>query len=136
VINSVNGNLTPYNTLHNPFPNNIVPISQVGQSLLPLIPIANAGVPGAALYNASPTQPTNWREELLRLDQNFGSKVRAMFRWTHDSWNTVTPTTIYTGSSFPTVQTNFIGPAVSMVGRVIWNPSSSLVNEFVASYQP
>jgi hypothetical protein len=116
------------------FPNNIVPISQVGQSLLPLIPVANAGVPGAALYNASPTQPTNWREELLRLDQNFGTKVRAMFRWTHDSWNTITPTTIYTGSSFPTVQTNFIGPAVSMVGRVIWNPSSTLVNEFVASY--
>ncbi len=119
---------------NNPFPNNIVPLSTVGQELLPLIPIANAGVPGAALYNASPTQPTNWREELLRIDQNFGSKVRAMFRYTHDSWNTVTPTTIYTGSSFPTVQTNFIGPAVSAVARVIWTPSSTLVNEFVASY--
>jgi hypothetical protein len=119
---------------NNPFPNNMVPVSTVGQGILPLIPIANAGVPGAALYNASPTQPTNWREELLRLDQNFGSKVRAMFRWTHDSWNTVTPTPIFTGSSFPTVQTNFIGPAVSMVGRVIWNPSPTLVNEFVASY--
>ena len=117
-----------------PFPNNQVPISSVGQSLLPLIPNANAGVPGAALYNASPTQPTDWREELLRLDQNFGSKVRAMFRYTHDSWNTVTPTSIYTGSSFPTVQTNFVGPAVSLVARVIWNPSSTLVNEFVASY--
>ena len=119
---------------NNPFPNNMVPISSVGQSLLPLIPIANAGVPGAALYNASPTQPTNWREELLRIDQNFGSKVRAMFRYTHDSWNTITPTTIYTGSSFPTVQTNFIGPAVSMVARLIWTPSSTLSNEFVASY--
>ncbi len=119
---------------NNPFPNNMVPVTAVGQALLPLIPIANAGVPGAALYNASPAQPTNWREELLRLDQNFGTKVRAMFRYTHDSWNTVTPTTIYTGSSFPTVQTNFVGPAVSLVARVIWNPSSTLVNEFVASY--
>jgi hypothetical protein len=119
---------------NNPFANNQVPISTVGAGLLPLIPIANAGVPGAALYQASPTQPTNWREELLRLDQNFGSKVRAMFRYTHDSWNTITPTTIYTGSSFPTVQTNFVGPAVSLVARVIWNPSSTLVNEFVASY--
>ena len=108
-------------------PNNIVPVTSVGNSLLPLIPIANAGVPGAALYNASPAQPTNWREELLRLDQNFGSKVRVMFRYTHDSWNTVTPTTIYTGSSFPTVQTNFNGPAVSMVARVIWTPSATLV---------
>ncbi len=119
---------------NNPFPNNLVPVTSVGNSLLPLIPIANAGVPGAALYNASPAQPTNWREELLRLDQNFGSKVRVMFRYTHDSWNTVTPTTIYTGSSFPTVQTNFNGPAVSMVARAIWTPSATLANEFVASY--
>jgi hypothetical protein len=119
---------------NNPFPNNIVPVTTVGQGLLPLIPIANAGIPGAALYNASPTQPTDWREELFRIDQNFGSKVRVMFRYAHDSWNTVTPTTIYTGSSFPTVQTNFVGPAVGMVARVLWNPSSTLVNEFVASY--
>lgn len=116
------------------FPGYTVPVSTVGQALLPLIPIANAGVPGAALYNASPTQPTDWREELIRLDQNIGSKLRLMFRYTHDSWNTVTPTTVYTGSSFPTVQTNFIGPAVSIVARVNWNPSPSLVNEFVASY--
>ena len=117
-----------------PFPNNQVPVSTVGSALLPLIPIPNAGVPGAALYNASPTQPTNWREELLRVDQNLGTKVRVMYRFTHDSWNTITPTTVYTGSSFPTVQTNFIGPAVSQVARVIWNPSTSLVNEFVMSY--
>ena len=78
-----------------------VPIIPSEQISLPLIPMANAGVPGAALYNASPTQPTNWREELLRIDQNFGSKVRAMFRYTHDSWNTVTPTTVFTGSTFP-----------------------------------
>jgi len=116
------------------FPNNQVPISPAGAALLPLIPVANAGVPGAALYNASPTQPTNWREELIRVDQNIGSKWRAMFRYTHDSWNTVTPTTVFTGSAFPTVQTNFIGPAVSVVARLNWNPSPTLVNEFVASY--
>jgi hypothetical protein len=116
------------------FANNQVPINQAGADLLPLIPVANAGVPGAALYNDSPTQPTNWREELLRIDHNFGTKWSAMFRYTHDSWNTVTPTPVFTGSAFPTVQTNFIGPAVSIVARLNWNPSPSLVNEFVASY--
>ena len=116
------------------FPNNQVAIDPAGAALLPLIPLANAGVPGAALYNASPTQPTNWREELLRIDQNFGTKWAAMFRWTHDSWNTVTPTPVFTGSYFPTVQTNFIGPAVSLVARLNWNPSPSLVNEFLFSY--
>ena len=116
------------------FPNNQVPVSQTGAALLPLIPLPNAGVPGAELYNASPSQPTNWREELLRLDQNFGSKLRAMFRYTHDSWNTVTPVSVFTGSYFPTVQTNFVGPGISVVARLNWNPTPSLVNEFVFSY--
>ncbi len=116
------------------FPNNQVPVSATGAALLPLIPVANAGAPGAELYNASPSQPTNWREELLRLDQNFGTKLRAMFRYTHDSWNTVTPVGVYSGSYFPTVQTNYVGPAVSVVARLNWNPTPSLVNEFVFSY--
>ena len=116
------------------FPNNQVPIDPAGAALLPLIPVANAGVPGAALYNASPAQPTNWREELLRVDQNLGQKWHLMFRYTHDSWNTVTPTPVFTGSYFPTVQTKFIGPAESIVARATTNFTPTLLNEFVASY--
>ena len=116
------------------FPNNQVPIAPAGAALLSLIPAPNAGVPGSAIYNASPAQPTKWREELVRLDQNIGSKLRAMFRYTHDSWNTVTPAPLYSFSFFPTVQTKFIGPAVSLAGRLNWNFSTSTVNEFVFSY--
>jgi hypothetical protein len=70
----------------------------------------------------------------LRLDQNLGQKWHLMFRYTHDTWNTVTPTSVYTGSYFPTVQANYIGPAVSMVARATTNFTSTLLNEFVASY--
>ena len=48
---------------------NQVPVDPVGTALLALIPIPNAGVPGSALYNAAPNQPTNWREELIRVDR-------------------------------------------------------------------
>ena len=106
----------------------------MGQALLALIPPANGGVPGAALYTASPVQPTNWREELLRVDHNFSSKLRAMFRYTHDSWDTITPTPLYSGSYFPTVQTNFNGPAVSIVARLSATVSPTLLNEFAFSY--
>ena len=116
------------------FLNNQVPVDPAGAALLPLIPVANAGVPGAALYNASPSQPTNWREELLRVDQNLGQKWHVMFRYTHDSWNTVTATPVFTGSYFPTVQTNFIGPGESIVARVTTNFTPTLLNEFVAGY--
>ena len=117
-----------------PFPGNKVPVDPAGQAMLALIPIANAGLPGAALYVASPVEPTNWREELLRVDHNFSSKLRATFRYTHDSWDTITPTPLFSGSNFPTVQTNFNGPAVNIVARLSAMASPTFLNEFTFSY--
>ena len=86
-------------------------------------------------WNASPTLPTNWREELFRVDHNFTNKVRGSFRYIHDSWNQLYPTPLWTnGTSFPTIQTNFGGPGVSMVARLTATLSPTLLNEFVASY--
>ncbi len=116
------------------FTGNQVPVSPVGQALLALIPPPNAGVPGAALYNASPNQPTNWREELLRVDHNINSKVRAMFHYAHDSWDSVTPTPLFSGSNFPTVQTTTKLPTVSVVARLSAAISPTLLNEFTFSY--
>ena len=79
--------------------------------------------------------PTNWREELFRVDQNINDKVRATFRYIHDSWDQDYPVPLWTsGTSFPTIQTNFNGPGVSMVARVTATVSPTLLNEFVASY--
>ncbi|MBV9574079.1 MAG: carboxypeptidase regulatory-like domain-containing protein [Acidobacteriales bacterium] len=117
-----------------PFLNNQVPVSPVGQALLALIPAANGGVPGAAVYNASPVEPTNWREELIRVDHNFTPNLRAMFHYAHDSWFTITPTTLFAGSAFPTSQTNFTGPTVSVLARISQTFSPTLLNEFTVSY--
>ncbi|MGB0040983.1 MAG: TonB-dependent receptor [Terriglobales bacterium] len=115
------------------FPGNQVTIDPAGQALLALIPPANGGVPGGALYVAAPSQPTHWREELFRIDHNISDKLRAMFRYTHDSWDTITAVPLFSGASFPTVQTNFNGPAVSLVARLAW-VSPKLLNEFTFSY--
>jgi hypothetical protein len=107
----------------------------VAQALLGMIPTATAGSPGAAVYQASPVQPTNWREELIRVDHNFNSNLRATVRYIHDSWDTITPTPLWTNiGSFPTVQTNFKGPGVSLVTRLNATFSPTLLNEFVFSY--
>ena len=98
----------------------------------PTAALANCG--GIACYNASPSNSTNWREELVRLDHNFSPKLRATFRYIHDSWNTVTPITLWMGYSFPTVQTSFVGPGTSFVARLNAEISPTLLNEFVASY--
>jgi hypothetical protein len=115
----------------NPFVNYQVPVTAQGAALLALIPQANSGT---SQFNSSPVQPMYWREELLRVDHNINDKWHVMFRFAHDTWSTVSPTSQWTGSSFPTVQTNFVGPALSMVGRVTTNFTPTLLNEFVMSY--
>ncbi|MDQ2844474.1 MAG: Plug and carboxypeptidase regulatory-like domain-containing protein [Acidobacteriota bacterium] len=119
-----------------PFPNNTVPVSAQAQALLPLIPAPNSGFGASSFYNAAPSQQTNFREELVRVDQNFSDKERFFYRFIHDSWNTVTPTPLCgnLAGSFPTVQTSFVGPGVSMVANLTSTVSPTLLNEFVFSY--
>jgi hypothetical protein len=116
------------------FPNNQVPLAPgpTVAALEGLIPEPNVGVNS---WLQTPTLPTNWREELFRIDHNFTDKVRGSFRYIHDSWAQIYPTPLWTsGTSFPTVETNFIGPGVSMVAHLTATASPTLLNEFVASY--
>ena len=119
-----------------------VPIDLNAQALLSMISPSNAdpslcGTGFVGCYQASPVTPTRWREELVRVDHNFNSKIRAMVHYIHDSWNTVTPTTLWAcpdGCSFPTIQTQFVGPGTSAVARLTATASPTLLNEFVFSY--
>jgi hypothetical protein len=116
----------------NPYPGNQVPVDPNGQALLAMIPAPNVGTFG---YQSSPTQPTNWREELIRVDHNINDKNRATFRYIHDSWETINPTPLWTNAgSFPTVQTDFGGPGTGAVARLTSTISPTLLNEFVFSY--
>jgi hypothetical protein len=128
--------------LYNTYPNNQVPIANptVTNALEALIPSPNiasgaAGVGVLDTWFATPTLPMRWRQELFRVDQNITDKVRASFRYIHDSWNEQYPVPLWTnGTTFPTVQTNFSNPGVSMVAHLTASVSPTLLNEFVASY--
>src|ERR1700733_1795062 len=96
-----------------PFPNNQVPVTATGAALLPLIPVPTLDTPGAAIYNTNVSLPTNWREELVRLDHNITDHNRVSFHYIHDSWTTLEPGPIWHTASFPTVQTFFDGPGIS-----------------------
>jgi hypothetical protein len=122
-----------------PFPGNQVPIENpaIATALTTLIPNPNL-VSADGLQDqwyAPPTLPMNWRQELFKVDQNIGDKMRASFRYIHDSWVEQYPVPLWTdGTTFPTIQTNFKNPGVSMVARLTANASPTLLNEFVASY--
>jgi Carboxypeptidase regulatory-like domain/TonB-dependent Receptor Plug Domain len=124
-----------------PFVGNQVPIEipAVSTALTALIPQPNqsSGNLGTTLdqWFLPPTLPTHFREELFRIDHNVNDKIRANFRYIHDSWDQTYPVPLWTnGTSFPTVQTQFSGPGISLVARVTDTVSPTLLNEFVASY--
>jgi hypothetical protein len=105
-----------------------------------LIPLPNSSTgcnsTTGSCYNAVISEPTHWREELFRVDQQIGPKDRLSFRYIHDSWDTVTPIPEwgFVQNSFPSVQNKFVGPGISMVVHLTDTISPSLLNEFTASY--
>ena len=113
-----------------------LPVDPAAALLLPLIPVAgpSTDLPGAAIYNATITLPTTWREELVRVDHNLTDHNRLTFRYIHDSWFQLQSGPIWDTASFPTTQTAFNGPGVSFVARLTSTISPTLLNEFVASY--
>lgn len=102
---------------------------------LPTLGIPQGGSPGQEFFYQINSQPTNWREELVRVDHNFSDKERITFNYIHDSWNQLQETPLWTNAgSFPTIQTAFTGPGVSVVARFSSTFSPTLLNEFVFAY--
>jgi hypothetical protein len=88
-------------------------------------------------YDFAFAQPTYWREELFRIDHDIKpGKLRATFRYIHDSWDTTEARPIwgYVRNSFPTVQGRLFGPGTSSVAHLTQTISSTLLNEVVVSY--
>jgi hypothetical protein len=124
------------------FPGNQVPIDPNAQIIMNsgLIPAPNAtsgcNSTIGSCYNAVVSPNTYWREELFRIDHNITPNMRAMFRYIHDSWDTtiLTPQWGYVQNSFPTVQSRFVGPGLSMLAHLTNTFSPTLLNEFIFSY--
>jgi Carboxypeptidase regulatory-like domain/TonB-dependent Receptor Plug Domain len=124
------------------FPGNQVPIDPNAQAILNtnIIPAPNstAGCNSTigSCFDASVSPSTYWREELFRIDQNINAKTRASFRYIHDSWDTtiLSPQWGVVQNSFPTIQSTFTGPGVSMLAHLTNTISPTLLNEFVFSY--
>jgi hypothetical protein len=60
------------------FPNSQVTIDPNAQQLMQLLAPPNFGSGAQSFYISSPSYPTDWREELVRVDQNLTSTVRLM----------------------------------------------------------
>jgi hypothetical protein len=113
-------------------------IDPIGTAILKtgLIPRANADTGCnssiGSCYVATASLPTSWRQDLLKIDHNFGTKTRLSLSAVHDHWATTTavPQWANQPNSFPTVLNNFQGPGVAIQGHVITVFSSSFLNDF------
>jgi hypothetical protein len=96
-----------------------------------LVPLPNSG---PAFWITSSSAPTNWRQEQIRIDANISDKTQTFFRYTQDTWNTLSVPSLWTGSSYDTIKTPFGGPGESAVFHVTHTFKPTLTNEFVAAY--
>jgi len=90
------------------------------------IPMPNA--PGNQ-YIASPKQPTDVREDVVRVDHNINDKLHLMGHWIHDQMSQTIFPVMWSGDSYPTVGDVFANPSwasVISLGQVI---SPTLLNE-------
>jgi hypothetical protein len=107
-----------------------------------LIPLPNASTGCnssiGSCYDAVISEPTNWREELGRLDQSIGSKLQLSLHGIHDSWSTTVPVPqwplLNIANSFPTVQNKFVGPGASLVADLTQTISNTVLNQFEVSF--
>lgn len=118
-----------------PYAGNKVPIDPNAKVILSaLIPAPTIDNGANSFFVKSIVEPLTWRQELIRIDHNFSSKLRLMGRYIHDTNSSVDPTVSFVGNPFPTIQTQVGTPGTSFVVHLTATLSPSLLNEFVASY--
>ncbi len=124
------------------YPGNIIPIDPNAAAILStnIIPYPNAtggcNSSVGSCFDADASPSTYWRQELFKIDHNITSNTKLSFRYIHDSWDTtiLTPQWGTVENSFPTIQSKFTGPGISMLTHLTSTISSSLLNEFIFSY--
>jgi hypothetical protein len=119
-----------------PFPGNIIPDSLIDPNAKALlatgaIPLPNA--PGNH-FSGAPGVPINVREEILRMDHQITDKLSIMGHFIDDAILQDTPTTLWSGDTYPTIGTQFKNPSYSAVARLTYTISPSLLNELAYNY--
>ncbi len=113
-------------------PTDVVPVNPNAATLLQaFVPLPNNGPIG---YLSSPSLPTNWREDQIRIDQNLDQKTSIFVRFTNDAWNTIDAPAAWGASEYDTVENPFNAPAKSAVLHLTRNFSPHLMDEFIAGY--
>jgi hypothetical protein len=84
---------------------------------------------GTSQYIASPSQPTNVREDVVRIDHSIKDKYQLMGHYLHDAVSQTYYPPLWGNSSYPTVGTAMLNPSWSSTIKLTQTYSASLLNE-------
>ena len=118
----------------NPFPGNVIPANLIDPNAALFmstgaIPHPNSGSGALPQYTASPKQPTDVREDTVRIDQDVTSRMHLMGHWIHDQMSQTIIPTQWSGDSYDTVGDVFANPSWSSVIQLTQTLNPSLLNE-------
>jgi hypothetical protein len=118
-----------------PFPNNTIPASLLdpnAQALLQagIFPAPNNGTQ----FVGGAKQPTDVREEIVRIDHQFTDKFWIFGHWVDEQITQTYGTSLWSGSNVPTVSTVFGNPSYSGVIHATYSVSPTLLNEASFNY--
>ena len=115
-----------------PFPDNTIPANLIDPNAVLFmgtgaIPKPNASN-GSNSFITSIRQPTNVREDLVRIDHTINSKLQLMGHYIHDSVEQQNVPALWSDSSYPTAGSAFSNPAWSAVVQLTQTLSPTLLN--------
>ncbi|MDE3187318.1 MAG: TonB-dependent receptor [Acidobacteriota bacterium] len=124
-------------TIGQPFPNNVIPANLIDQNAVLEV---NAGTFPKPNYNngtqyiVSIPQPTNVREDIVRIDHAISSKYQLMGHYLHDTLDQKYFPPLWGDSTYPTVGTIMTNPSYSAAIKLTQTYTPNLLNETAFYY--
>jgi hypothetical protein len=118
-------------TAGKPFPGNTIPANLIDQNAVRELNAGTFPRPtlGASQFISSVPQPTNVREDVVRIDRTINSKFQLMGHYLHDAVTQTYYPPLWGNSTYPTVGTAMLNPSWSSTVKLTQTYSPSLLNE-------
>ena len=119
-----------------PFPNNVIPASLIDSNASLFFGSGAMPLPNAPGNNFSGSRgvPINVPETILRFDHYITNKLSLMAHYVHDGTDQQLATTLWSGSTYPTLGTDFKNPSWSAVVKLTHTISPTLLNEMAYNF--
>ena len=123
-------------TAGQPFPGNTIPSNLIDPNVVLMLNAGTFPHPnlGTSQYISSISQPTDVREDLVRIDHSITSKYQLMGHYVHDAVTQTYFPPLWGDSSYPTVGTAMNNPSWAAVIKLTQTLSPNLLNETSLNY--